>query len=490
MKGLVTETNSSMPAVAYGDSLTKAEPYGTEEIPDSERHGHPRSQFTLWFAANMVLAVLVSGFFASSFGLSIAQGLSAVFVGSFVGVLVMGILAGVGARFGVAQQVQARGPMGYFGNFIPVALLTNVSAIGWVAVNTVFAVIALQQLIDVPFWLGSLVMFALQALFAMWGHNLIHLVNKIATVVLTVLFAIITVLALTRVDVAASPPAAEGGGLAEWITFAGFFFIYVMTWTPFASDFSRYLPRKSSETAIVFYTAAGGFLSLAWLGSIGVLVASFAGDLGAVEAVAELTGSWSWIAMITVVLSTIPVSAMNLYGGALSLLTIRVPVTRTVGVIITAVISFVVTLIMQEDPYGSFYDFLMLLGYLVVPFSTVLLLDYFIRTKRRSAASVTELFDSRRTVAWGFIAWLIGCLVSSLFWTTPLGTGPLAPLIEDAGDVTYYIGAAAAAVAYLVIHLIRRGNPDLTMFSLGGSASVDRGLTDPVVADTEQEEIR
>lgn len=59
--------------------------------------------------------------------------------------------------------------MGFVGNFIPVALLTNVSAIGWVAVNTVFAVLALQQLVNIPFWIGSLLLFSAQALFAVWG---------------------------------------------------------------------------------------------------------------------------------------------------------------------------------------------------------------------------------------------------------------------------------------------------------------------------------
>lgn len=143
-------SNSEATSVKYGSSLTKAEPYGTEAIPDAERHGHPRSQFTLWFAANMVLAVLVSGFFASFLGLSIVQGLSAVAVGSLAGALVMGLLASIGTRFGVPQQVQARGPMGFFANFVPVALLTNVSAVGWVAVNTVFAVLALQELFAIP----------------------------------------------------------------------------------------------------------------------------------------------------------------------------------------------------------------------------------------------------------------------------------------------------------------------------------------------------
>lgn len=474
----MSDSVSIDPTPTYGASLSKAEPYGTEEIPDAERHGKPRNQFTLWFAANMVLAVLVSGFFSASFGLTVFEGLSAVAVGSLGGAIVMGVLAGIGTRLGVPQQVQARGPMGYFANFVPIVLLTNVSAIGWVAVNTVFAVIAMQMLVDIPFWLGALIMFALQSLFAIWGHNLIHLMNKIATVVLTVLFAVITVLALTKVDLGLQPDRIEGeGGFAGWITFAGFFFIYVMTWTPFASDFSRYLPRKTSHTRVVVFTAGGSFLALPWLGCIGVLVSSFAGELGAVEAVAELTGSWAWLAMLTVVVSTIPVSAMNLYGGAISLLTIRVPVSRTVGVLITAAISFGLTLLMQADPYGSFYGFLLLLGYLVVPFATVLLLDYFLRARHMGGSGIAELFDARRFIGWGFIAWVVGCGVSALFWTTSFGTGPFAPLIADLGDVTYYIGALATAITYLAIHIARRGNRNMSMTSPLTDASAQRADT-------------
>ncbi|MEO7148216.1 MAG: cytosine permease, partial [Terrimesophilobacter sp.] len=89
----------------YGSSLTRTEPFATEQIPVSERHGHPRQQFTLWFAANMVLAVMVSGFFSSLFGLSVFQGLTAVAVGTLLGAIVMGYLAGIGTKVGVPQQV-------------------------------------------------------------------------------------------------------------------------------------------------------------------------------------------------------------------------------------------------------------------------------------------------------------------------------------------------------------------------------------------------
>lgn len=442
----------------YGSSLGRAEPFGTEHIPLAERHGHPRQQFTLWFAANMVLAVMVSGFFSSLFGLSVVQGLTAVAVGTALGAIVMGLLAGIGMKMGVPQQVQARGPMGYFANFVPIACLTVISAIGWTAVNTVFAVIALQMLIDVPFWLAAAVIFAIQAAFAIWEHNLIHVINKVATVVLALLFAVITVLSVQQVDFtvgANSDAPFYMGGFASWLTFAGFFFAYVMTWTPFASDFSRYLPQTSSHTKVTAYTAGGTFTAMMWLGGIGVLVSSFAGELDAIPALANLTGSWAPLAMITVVVSTLPVSAMNLYGGALSLLTIRVPVSRIIAVILISLISLGVTLLMQTDPYGSFYDFLNVLAYLVVPFSTVLLLDYYARTRRMGQAALDELFNTRRGIEWGFVAWVVGCAFSSLFWTSTLWTGPLAETFEASGDVSFIAGIIAATIAYLALRPLR-----------------------------------
>lgn len=456
---------------SYGTSLTKTEPYSTERIPECERHGHPRQQFTLWFAANMVLAVMVSGFFSSQFGLSVVQGLTAVAAGTLLSAIIMGTLAGIGTKLGVPQQVQGRGPMGYIANFVPIALLTVVSAMGWTAVNTVFAVIALRLLIDVPFWTAALGLFSIQAVFAIWGHNIVHLINKIATVVLALLFAVITVLSLQKVDfsLAANPDAPlYSGAFGSWITFAGFFFAYVMTWTPFASDFSRYLPAKSSHTQVAFYTACGTFVAMMWLGGIGVLVSNFAGDLDAIPALAHLTGAWAPLAMLTIVLSTLPVSAMNLYGGSLSLLTICVPVSRVTGVILIAAASLGVTMLMQTDPYGSFYEFLNILAYLVVPFSTVLLLDYYLRMRPLGARATEELFDQGRTVEWGFVAWVLACLFSSLFWTSSLWRGPFAHAFAAYGDVSYVAGILAASALYLLL----RASPSLTALRTGSHRTV------------------
>lgn len=81
----------------------------------------------------------------------------------------MGVPAGIGIKLGVPRQVQSRGPMDFFGNFLPITVLTIVSATGWTAVNAVFAVIALQTLVDGPFALAATLIFAVQSVFAIWG---------------------------------------------------------------------------------------------------------------------------------------------------------------------------------------------------------------------------------------------------------------------------------------------------------------------------------
>lgn len=457
-KAATSDQPGAPTAPRYGRTL-RIEPYGAEPIPDCERHGYPSRQFTLWFAANMVLAALVSGFFAASFGLSLWEGISAVLVGTFLGSLIVGASAGIGTRLGVPQQIQGRGPTGYYGNFLPVFLLVTLSSVGWAAVDTVFAVMALRTLVPVPFWVAAVGVFAVQTGLAVWGHNAVHTINVVMTVVLGALFAAITVVALRHGDLAlgVNPHASMyAGQLAGWVTFAGFAFAYVLTWAPLSSDFSRYLPKATTHTRVAVYTFFGNFVALAWLEIVGVLVSTSAGGLGAIAALAHLTGPWAPIAMVAVILSTFPVSAIVLYGASLSLLTLRIPIRRNVAVIVCSAASLGVTLWMRSNPYGAFYDFLDLLAYLLLPFSLIMLLDYYLRMRPRGVqAELDELYDRRRVVEWGFVAWLTGCAASSPFWHSPLWTGPLAAPLARFGDLSYVAGGVAGVGAYFALHRLR-----------------------------------
>src|SRR6516225_6912218 len=101
----------------YRDKVMKIEPYGVDHVPDAEKHGKASSQFSIWFAAGLNFPIMVLGFSALSLGLSFKAAVLAILVGSFVGAAVQGVLAQMGPRLGVPQQIQARGPLGFFGNF-------------------------------------------------------------------------------------------------------------------------------------------------------------------------------------------------------------------------------------------------------------------------------------------------------------------------------------------------------------------------------------
>jgi purine-cytosine permease-like protein len=467
---MVDPSTSAEPADhEYRTSVSKVEPYGIDHIPAAERHGSPFNQFTTWMAANLTLSLLVVGFFPAALGLSLVQSLLAAVLGTALGSAIMGSLAIMGARLGVPQQIQARGGLGFFGNFLPVAFVNVFASVGWAAVNTVFAVQALQQLVDIPFWVGAAVLFVLICVLAVWGYNLLHLINRIATVVLGVLFLSITVLAMGKADwtYGVNPDAPSFIGVTGgFITAVGYFVAWFLAWSPFASDFARYLKETTPVRSILGWTALGNFVPAVWLACTGILVANFAGSYAPVEAIAALTGHWSWIAMITLVFACIPTTALTIYGGALSVLTLRIPVSRQMGAVVITVVSLVTAVAMHDNIYSTFYDFLLLSAYFIAPYITVLALDYWVGG-RRDVSRVGELFDPRRTVEWGFVAWLLGAVVSMPFWVWTKWTGPVAAAHPHWGDLTYFVGPIAAAVIYLALTklpalsgLLRRREPE------------------------------
>ncbi|WP_433466352.1 purine-cytosine permease family protein [Spirillospora sp. CA-128828] len=471
----------------YRDAIAKVEPYGVDHIPDSERHGRPSSQFFTWFGGNLTLPLLLLGFWPIYFGLSLPEALLAIAAGTAAGALLMGVLAAMGTRLGLPQQVQARGPLGYYGNYPPVAIVNVFAAVGWAVVNTIIGAQALHELLGVPSSVGIVAISVLQGLLVVFGYNMIHFVNRIGSVLLGVLFLSITVVALTKAHwTTHSDPHAPFfvGTTGGWITSAGYFFSFLLAWAPFASDYSRYLPASTSGRRVRLNTAAGNFCAIFWLGAVGALVASAVGQAGVIESVKHLTGDFAPLAMLTIVVSTFPVNGLNLYGGAISLLTLRAPVSRRTAAVIATVLTMVLSLWLSGDIYAKFHDFLVASGYLIAPWVTVVFLDYFLAGR---VHKIKELYDRSRTVEWGFLAWFIGCAASLPFWTSNAWTGPIAHAHPGLGDVSYYIGGAAAAVVYLLTYRLsplsgslRRhgrhtGQPAQAGLSESGASSIQTG---------------
>ncbi len=60
-------------------------------IPDSERHGSPGDQFTLWFGANMQITAIVDGALAVVFGADALWAIIGLLIGNIAGGIVMAL---------------------------------------------------------------------------------------------------------------------------------------------------------------------------------------------------------------------------------------------------------------------------------------------------------------------------------------------------------------------------------------------------------------
>src|SRR5262245_23854619 len=442
----------------YRDKIAAIEPYGVDAIPDTERHGKPISQFFIWFAAGMNFPIMVLGFLAVSYGLSLTASVTAIVAGSLVGSVVMGVLSRMGGRLGVAQQIQARGPLGFFGNFLPVAYVNVFAGIGWAAVTVILGAQALEALVPaIPFWLGAAVLVFIQLVVAIYGYNMIHYLERILAVVLFFGFLLITVVSVSRGwqgGFDTNPHAAYWiGDAGGWITFGGFFLSFLIAWWPFASDYSRYLPDEDHiNRATGFWTFAGNFISLSWLGIAGaILGGGAAAGEGPVEALHRLTGPFAAVALLTVLLSSFSQNFLNVYGGAISIQTLRIPVSRTTAVVFICVIAYLISLWATEGFEAKFKTFLFLGAYLIAPFGALLLCDY-VLNHRHDRSRIHELYDSRRILEWGFVAWLIGAAASMPFWQLSFYTGPIAAAHPEWGDLSYFVGFAVGAVAFVLTY--------------------------------------
>lgn len=444
----------------YRDNIAQVEPYGIDHIPDAERHGKPSSQFFIWFAAGLNFPIMLLGFSAASLGLSMGAAVSAIVVGALVGATAMGVLSRMGVHLGVPQQMQARGPLGFVGNLVPVAYINVFAGVGWAAVTIILGGKALGVLIGIPFWVCAVLLAGLQLTVAVFGYNMIHYLERILTFVLLALFVLVTVVALRRgSSFLAADPSASGyhGPVGGWITLAGHFLAFLIAWLPFASDYSRYLPSTPGISRRAgLLTALGNFLTLTWLGITGAVLAGASDSTDPIAALKDLTGPWAVPAMLAILLSSFSQNFLNVYGGAISLQTLGLPFRRSTCVTFICLAALGVSIWAADGIYTSFEVFLNLTAYFIAPYVAVLLIDYHVGP-RKDRSRIPELYDRNRLLEWGFVAWAAGALAAVPFWNSHLYTGFVAADHPEWGELSYYVGFAVAAL----VHLATRRLPPL-----------------------------
>lgn len=451
----------------YGDDITQIEPIGIEHIKESERHGRVSSVFTLWFGANVELATLTTGVAAVSlFGLSFWQAAIGLVVGNVLGALVLGLVSTFGPRLGVPQMVHSRAPFGFFGNFLPGAFNLIAGAL-WFAVNTVLGTFAFDTLFHVDFAISLVVMAGVQIIIAVYGYNMIHAVERWMVGLLTLVFIGVSIFAFTHAHYALPFSTAVlgkytgiTGGMIEAV---GLAWSYLLGWTVFGSDYTRYLPRQTKPFAIFRNAASANFIAALWLELVGVALATiFPLAAAGADPVGLISGIHPhWLVSVTllaIMLGTITANVLNIYSGSLSALVINVPIKRWMAALAVGVVGAVVAYIGHKTYYVDFENFLFLLGYWLAPWAAIVMVDFFVINKGQYPESV--FYNPRRVIRSGFWAWIIAIVCSIPFFNQTMYEGIFATHYPHLGDISYYVSFVLAGIIYWVVGK-RTAAPDL-----------------------------
>src|SRR5215813_908739 len=198
----------------YGSKVAAVEPGGAEFIPLSERHGKPHQQFWTWVSPNMEFATIFVGIIGVwFFGQSFWMATLAIVLGTALGSLSMGFLAARGPLFGVPQMVLSRIGFGFLGNILPAGINSLVAGVGWFAVNSVFGAFALSALLHWNTKICLLIIVLLQLAVAFFGHNFVHIFERISFPFLVVVFLIASVVIFAKANPGAAASEGFPGGI-------------------------------------------------------------------------------------------------------------------------------------------------------------------------------------------------------------------------------------------------------------------------------------
>ncbi len=433
----------------YGDRVATLEPYSIEHIPAQERHGESRQLLWLWLAANLTIADYALGFLPVTLGLPLVPTLVALALGNILGGALLAWSAAMGPAAGYPQMFIGRRAFGRVGGYLP-AFLNWLSTAGWFTVNTILGAFAVQLLLPgLPFPVAAVILVGAQALIVVYGHNFIHAFERWMAAVLGVLFAIATLLTLSHGATLAAwrPAAPTGSSLALFAIVLAASFSYIMSWSPYASDYSRYLPERTSRRRIVWYVFAGAAVASFWLEVVGALVAILApGASTPVAGLKEVMGWFGPVAVLAIILGATAANALNLYSNTLSARVLDVPLPRWSLALVGAVVGFALALVGAKNFTDFYINFLLLLDYWIMPWLAVLFIDFFWLRRQDPAAF-------GRAAPWnasGLVAYLVGLGASVPFMAEKFFTGPLARWVGGA-DFSYFIGFIVAGAVYLAL---------------------------------------
>jgi NCS1 family nucleobase:cation symporter-1 len=316
---------------------------------------------------------------------------------------------------------------------------------------------------------GLVLLSVLSLVIALLGYRAIHVAARWALWPLAAAVVVVTIGSISHGGIKFTGGSFEVG---PFFTAVGLMATFLLTYAPYVSDYSRYLPEDSSARACFGWTFGGVFVSATWCNLLGVVLAVQIGGTDMFVATREVVGI-QWVAVVTLLVTALAIAgnnALNLYGGMLNLITamssfkdVRASaLVRLAFLLPTFAIGLWLGLNVTDNFSAELTNFISFLTLGFVPWGAINLLDFYF--VRHGSYDVGAFFTRRGGIynhdpaTWtygGFnlqalLAYAIGVAVSLPFVTNGWYAGPIAERLGGA-DVSWVPGLLVTGAVYLAV---------------------------------------
>jgi nucleobase:cation symporter-1, NCS1 family len=447
---------------AQADRAPLLESNSVNFVPHAQRYGSPRSLFSLWFAANASGVTLLTGAIAALSGLNLAWSGLAIVLGTVVGCVFVAYHSAQGPVLGLPQMIQSRAQFGILGANLPLMVVVAMY-LGFFAGGAVLAGEAFSALVGGPVSLGILVTSVAAVALTIFGYKVMHVVAKVMTPIFILALVALSIVTVVNWPHDASATVPTGFSATGFFLVLGIVAAYHITYGPYVADYSRYLPARSKAAPTFWWTYGGVVLSGIWIMVLGAGVQFAYPKLGTTDALAAMAGTaggfFRALTLVVFVLGLVNIGGLNIYGAAMSTITIATSFARNwtpnrslrlAFMIPIGVIGTLGSVVMSGNLITSYEDFIFFLIAFLIPWSAVNLADFYV--VRKAHYKLDDLFSTTGEYGTfnraGLGAYLIGCLAILPFIDTSFYTGFLA---KDLGfDISWIVGLVLPAVLYVI----------------------------------------
>ncbi|MHB8325101.1 MAG: purine-cytosine permease family protein [Candidatus Dormibacteria bacterium] len=425
-------------------------------IPDEERHGHPNTLLTLWFASNVQITAVAVGALAVVLGLNLPWAIVTILVGNLLGGLFMAYHSIQGPKLGVPQMIQSRAQFGMFGATLPVVVVL-LMYVGFFVSSGVLGGQAIAGLLHVSTPVGIVIADAVVLLITWVGYDLFHAYDRVVSVLSLIIFLVLLVKLAGMLPAHAPKSSVTPGTVLLVISI---FAAWQITWAPYVSDYSRYLPRATSSARTFWFTYLGSAVGACFVMIVGALGAVVAESQISSNAPAYLAGLFPqvrWLFLVIIVLGVFAANLENLYGAFLTAFTSLSPSgrlaagvrSRIVATTVVAIIGTVVAIAASANFLTNLTNFVVFLLYFLIPWTAINLTDYYlVRHGHYDIEAIFKVDGVYGRFNWTAIGiYVLTILVELPFVDSSIYEGPIAKAMGG-GDIAWIVGFFVAGLLY------------------------------------------